>query len=240
MNLAQAYSLANSKSGYSRADAEIYDALNESGFRVYAAVLKEYRGFFIKFDESSLSLASLASNPTQEYALPADLTQIVHLAERLSTTEDWHPMSPLDLSSAMTTLQDNVGWEDFYSFGYGSESAYGFYGPYLDSTATQAGAALQIQKIRVAPGPSEARLCQIAYTAKWLPIVDGSSKIMLPDEGTYAMLNYAIAELRRASDDSISSDYEDKGDRHLSAFLSWLRARQIMSPLTIDTYGPGA
>lgn len=239
MNLAQMYALANSKSGYSRADAEIYDALNEAGFAVFAAVVKEFRGFFIKFDESSLSLQPLASNATQEYALPSDLTQIVHLAERLSASEDWHPMPPLDLSTALTTLQDNVGWEDFYSYGYGAESQFGFYGPYLDAAATEAGGDLQIQKIRVAPSPTEARSCQIAYTAKWLPITDGSSKVMLPDEGTYAMLNYAIAELRRASDDSLSAEYEAKGDKHLNSFLGWMRARQIMQPLTIETYGPG-
>lgn len=240
MNLAQMYALADSKSGYSRSDGEIYDALNESGFRVFSAVLKEFRGFFIKFDETSLSLQPLSANATQEYPLPADLTQIVHLAERPSPSEDWHPMPPLDLSTALTTLQDNVGWEDFYAYGYGAESEFGFYGPYLDADAAEAGGALQIQKIRVAPGPTQARSCQIAYTAKWLEIVDASSKIMLPGEGTYAMLNFAIAELRRSSDDSLSADYEKKGETHLDSFLSWLRARQIMQPLTIETYGPGS
>lgn len=235
MNLAQMYALANSKSGYARPDGEIYDALNEGGFRVYAAVLKEYRGFFLKFDETNLTLVP----GTSEYPLPADLTQIVHLAERITPTVDWSPMAPMTLGSALTNLQDALGWGTFYADGYGFGSAFGFYGPYLDAADAVAGAALQIQKIRVSPAIDTARACQIAYTAKWLPVVDGDSKIMLPDEGTYAMLNYAIAELRRASDDSASSDYEDKGDRHLSSFLSWLRARQIMSPLTISTYGPG-
>lgn len=233
MNLAQMYSLANSKSGYARPDGEIYDALNEGGFRVFAAVLKEFRGFFIKFDETSLTLLP----GTTEYALPADLTQIVNLAERISPTNDWLPMAPLGLTSALSNIQDNVGWDTFYSGSYGDWSEFGFYGPYLDATATVAGGALQIQKIRVSPGIDTPRFCQIAYTAKWLPITDASSKIMLPDEGTYAMLNYAIGELRDASDDQ--SNYEAKGEKHLSSFLSWLRARQIMSPLTIRTYGPG-
>lgn len=230
------YDLANSKSGYARSDVEIYDALNESGFRVYAAVLKEFRGFFIKFDETSLTLTPATTG--QEYPLPADLTQIVHLAERISPTQDWLPMRPLDLGSALDTLQELSGWNGFAA-GYGDDSEFGFYGPYLDATATQAGATAQTQKIRVSPIPDANRFCQIAYTAKWLPIAQAGDAIMLPDEGTYAMLNYAIAELRRASDDSVSGDYEDKGDRHLSSFLSWLRARQIMSPDTIDCYGPG-
>jgi hypothetical protein len=230
------YALANGKSGYARSDVEIYDALNESGFRVFAAVLKEFGGFFLKFDETSLSLQPLSANPTQEYPLPADLTQIVHLAERLSSSEDWRPMAPLDLSTSLTTVQDNVGWNSCL---YGDDSEFGFYGPYLDAAAAAGGASAQTQKIRVSPAPTETRACQIAYTAKWLPIVDASSSVMLPDEGTYAMLNYAIAELRRASDDSLSADYEDKGDRHLQSFLSWARARQIMQPQSIRTYGPG-
>ena len=175
----------------------------------------------------------------QEFALPGDLTQIVHLAERSSSSEDWRPMAPETLGNALSNLQDQIGWDDFYSASYGGASAFGYYGPYLDAADAVATEALQIQKIRVSPGINATYACQIAYTAKWMPIVDASSAIMLPDEGTYAMLNYAIAELRRASDDSASSDYEDKGDRHLQSFLSWLRARQIQSPLTIDTYGPG-
>lgn len=231
MNLAQMYALANSKSGYTRSDAEIYDALNESGFRVYSAVLKEFSGFFLKFDETSLSLVP----DTTEYALPADLTQIVHLAERIDPTQNWRPMEPLSLNDALLNTQENVGWE-LYDGAYGTLSEFGFYGPYLDSAATT---GVQTQKIRVSPNPDSDRFCQIAYTAKWLPITDSSSSIMLPDEGTYSQLNFAIAELRRASDDSLSADYEQKGETHLSAFLSWLRARQIQSPLTIATYGPG-
>lgn len=236
MNLPQAYALANSKSGYSRSDGEIYDALNEGGFRVYSAVLKEYSGFFIKFDETSLVLSPVAVGAPQEFALPADLTQIVHLAERTTSSEDWHPMAPETLDSALSNLQSVTGWDTFYSDMYGSQSRFGYYGPYLDATATQAGQALQIQKIRVSPAIDQVRSCQLAYTAKWLPITDASSKVMLPDEGTYAMVNFAIAELRRASDDSQSENYEDKGIKHLNSFLSWLRSRQIQSPLAIDSY----
>jgi hypothetical protein len=239
MNLAQMYNLANAKSGYARADEEIYDALNESGFRVYAAVLKEFRGFFLKFDETSLVLTPLAAGADQEYPLPPDLTQIVHLAERTTASENWRTMAPETLGNALTDLQDSVGWDDFYADSYGGDSDFSFYGPYLDAGAAAAAQALQIMKIRVSPAIDTTRACQIAYTAKWLPITDGSSTIMLPDEGTYCMLNYAIAELRRASDDSAAGDYEDKGDRHLQSFLSWLRARQIQQPLSIETYGPG-
>jgi hypothetical protein len=197
--------------------------------------VKEFGGFFIKFDETSLTLVP----GTAEYTLPSDLTQIVHLAERISSSEDWHPMSPLDLDSALSNSQVASIWDDYYSGLYGANSPFGFFGPYLDSAATQGGGTLQIQKIRVSPGVDQTRHCQIAYTAKWLPVVDASSKIMLPDEGTYAALNYAIAELRRASDDSASRDYEVKGDRSLTDYLSWARARQIQQFPTVKTYGPG-
>jgi hypothetical protein len=232
MNLDQMYSLANSKSGYARSSAEIYDALNEGGFRVYAAVMKEFRGFFIKFDETSLTLAP----GTTEYTLPADFTQLVHLAERQVATDRWHPMAPMDLSEQLQTAQDAIGW-DVSTFG--EDSPFGFFGPYLDATDAQAAAALQIQKIRVSPAVDVNRFVQLVYSAKWMPIIADSSVVMLPDEGTYAMLNFAIAELRRASDDGQGENYEDKAIRHLNAFLSWARLRQIMRPRTIEPYGPG-
>lgn len=237
MNLAQMYALANSKSGYSRSDGEIYNALDEAGRTVFNAVLKEFRGFFIKFDEISITLSP--TQTSQEYTLPSDLTQIVHLAERLTTTENWHPITPINITDALTNLQNQAGWYDFYADAYGENSEFGFYGPYLDAADTTVAQPLQVQKIRISPIPDANRFCQIAYTAKWLPITDASSKVMLPDEGTPPMLNYAIAELRRASDDSAAREYETQGDKKLSSFLTWLRARQIMAPLTIETYGPG-
>lgn len=236
MTLGQMYQLANAKSGYSRSDLEVYDALDEAGFRVYTATVKEFGGFFLKFDEVSLTLVP----GTTEYTLPADLTQIVHLAERVDSTQNWEPIAPMDIDSALTNIQQTVGWSDFYSDGYGTGSAFGFFGPYLDSTNTQnVGAAAQLQKIRIAPNPDQNRFVQIAYTAKWLPITTASSKIMLPDEGTRAQLNYASAILCAGSDDSRAAYYEKAGDNALSSYLYWVRARQIMSPLTIETYGPG-
>lgn len=238
MDLGHAYKLANSKSGYSRSDDEIYDALNAGGWRVFAATVKEFSGFFIKFDEVSLSLSP--SNATQEYSLPADCSQLVHVAERLTSSENWHPMSPETLDDALSNLQSATGWDSFWSSQYGTVSEFGYYGPYLDATAAPQGQALQIQKIRVSPIPSATRMVQLAYTAKWLPIVNASSSIMLPDEGTPAMLNYAVAELCKASDDSTRyAAYMKDGDSHLNSYLTWARARQIQAPLSIEPYGPG-
>lgn len=234
MNLAQQFALCNSKTNYSRSEGEVYGALDAAGFRVYSAVLKEFRGFFLKFDESSLTLVS--TNATQEYPLPTDLSQIVHLAERVTATENWRPMSPIDLGDAVGNLQDSLGWDDLYSSLYGYESQFGYYGPYLDSTATT---GVQTQKIRVSPAPTQTHFCQLAYTAKWLPIVDASSKVMLPDEGTHAMMFFAIADLHGDNDDTRANGAEMKGQQHLSSFLSWSRMRQLQNMPTIEMYGPG-
>lgn len=238
MNLAQAYALTDSQSGYARPDGEKYAALNSGGWKVFAATMKEFRGFFIKFDEVSLTLTPTQTD--QEYALPVDCSQLVHVAERATTSEDWHPMAPEALGDALTNLQNACGWDTFYSSVYGYDSAFGYYGPYLDAADAVAGGALQIQKIRVSPIPSQTLMVQLAYTAKWIPIVDGSSAIMLPDEGTPAMVAYASAILNASSDDMTRAGYyNSEGDRLLLDYLTWARARQIQAPLTIDTYGPG-
>jgi len=232
MNLAQMYANCNANSGYARTDGEIYSALGRAGFKVFSAVVKEQRGFFVKFDETSLTLTP----GTQEYAMPADFSQMVHLAERVSATQDWAPVAPMDLDTALTDLQIASGWSSFFSAMYGNRSSFGFYGPYLDSDATT---GTQVQKIRISPGIDQARFCQLVYTAKWIPIVDGASKVMLPDEGTYAMESCASAELCGKSDDSTRmAMYSAQGRDDLSAFLSWARQRQSMAPSTVTTYGP--
>jgi hypothetical protein len=225
------YANANANSGYARADGEIYSALERAGFKVFSAVVKENRGFFIKFDETSLSLVP----GTQEYAMPPDLSQVVHLAERQSAGQDWAPIGPADLHTALTDLQIASGWSSFFSAMYGNRSAFGFYGPYLDAAAAT---GTETQKIRITPAIDAARSCQLVYTAKWLPITDASSKVMLPDEGTYAMESFASAQLCGASDDTRKDTYNAQGREDLLSFLTWARQRQSMAPSTVATYGP--
>ena len=228
------YANCNSNSGYARSDGDIYSALSRAGFKVFSAVMKEFRGFFIKFDETTITLVP----GTQEYPLPVDCSQIVHLAERQSATNDWRPIAPLDLDSTLTNIQVASGWSSFFSSQYGYGSEFGFYGPYLDAAAT-IGAA-QTQKIRISPGIDSNRFCQIAYTAKWIPINDQSSKVMLPDEGTYAMESFASAQLCGESDDVTRLGfYGSQAREDLQAFLSWARARQIMAPVMVNAYLDG-
>lgn len=227
-NLAQMFSLANAKSSYSRPEPEIYAALNEGGWLVYAAVLKEYSGFFFRFDTTTVTLV-----PGQtEYALPPDLTQLVHISERLNASEDFVPMEPESMGSALERARTQVGWDNYSDF-YGEGSRFSFSGPYLDATAAT---GVQTQKIRISPAPTDTRQVELAYTAKWLPINDGSSLIMLPDEASAAMLNFGIAELLRSNDDSLSREYEAKANIHLTAFLTWVRARQIQQLPKLTPY----
>jgi hypothetical protein len=224
--LAQMYATVNAKTSYSRKD-EIYSALSEGGWLVYSAVLKETAGFFIKFDTTTITLMP----GQQEYTMPPDLTSLLNIAERLTTAERWRTIEPTSLRDAMDNTQNMTGWDlwcDYYA-----DSMFRFYGPYLPAGAVN---AAQTMKITVTPQIDQIRMCEIAYTAKWLPITNANSIVMLPDEGTYAMQNYAIAEINRANDNTLSREYEAKGDKHLSAFLTWVRQRQTVQRPRITAY----
>lgn len=228
-SLAQVFATVQKDSYYSRSDDEAYSALNRAGRRVYNAVCAENGGFFIKFDESSLALAA----NTTEYALPAACTQIVHLAERKSSTDEWAPIQPDSLNNI---LLNQLQAQGILSLTWYNESEFTFYGPYLDSAATIVAPASQIQKIRVSPAPDGARFCQLVYSAKWLEITNDKSTLMLPDEGTGAMERYASAALVRKNGDALAAEFEAEGDRELRSFLQWVRARQIQQPLQVEPY----
>lgn len=231
-NLAQMYAWVNGKTSYSRPD-EIYPALSEGGFLVFTAVLKEFSGFFLKFDTSTIVLT-----PGQSvYQLPPDCDTIVHLAERQTASETWRPMRPTTLGDALDRAQQQVSWWDLYGGWYGHGSQFGFYGPYLPASAVGSATTLQTQQINVEPAIDFVRMCEIAYTAKWIDIVNAQSFLMMPNEGTYAMQNYAAAEIHRGNNDTLSAEYEAKGQRHLTAFLTWVRDRQTTERPTVEEYG---
>ena len=228
-NLAQMYALVNSKTSFTRPD-EIYPALSEGGFLVYSAVLKEFSGFFLKFDTTTVVLTP----GTQLYTLPPDLGNLVNIAERQTASENWHVLNPTDLADALDTAQNQVGWEAWDDYYDDRDSLFSFYGPFLPAQA--APGAPQTQQITIAPAIDTVRMCELAYTAKWLPITNQNSIVMLPEELTYAMQNYAIAEIHRGNDDTLSAEYEEKGHRHLTAGLTWVRNRQIVKRPTITPY----
>lgn len=219
------YATVNAKTAYSRPN-EIYAALEEAGFLVYSAVLKEFSGFFLKFDSSTIVLTP----GQQQYACPADLGNLVHIAERVTATENWRKIEPTSLANALEDMQDAVGWD---GGGYAGGSRFKFYGPFLPMAT--AGAA-QTQQLAFEPAIDQVRMCELAYTAKWLPITNANSINTLPNEGTYAQQNFAIAEIHRGNNDTLSAEYEKKGNIHLTAFLTWVRNRQIVKWPTIKPY----
>lgn len=232
----------NTKSYNSRQQGEIYSALSEAGFLVYCQVLKEYSNFFIKFDTTTITLTP----SIQVYTLPPDCTQIVSIAERENANQRWRQMGTESIEDALDSSQE-CGWWNGVGDGYGN-SAYSYAGPYLPaqntvnqpSTATgtggYTGSGYQVQQIAVSPYITSTHMVEIVYIAKWIPIVNASSFVMLPDELTYAMQDYATAELLRANDDSLATMYEAKAEKAMSFALTWVRARQIQQSLQITPY----
>jgi hypothetical protein len=230
-NLTQMFNNCMEASYNSRAASEVYAKLNEAGFEVYSKTLKETSGYFIKFDESSLAL--LPGQANQEYALPTDLTQVVHLAERAVSTENWRPMAPAgNIENVLVNQLVSLGLLTLDA--YGDFSPFSYYGPFLDAAATIAGAALQTQKVRISPITDQNRFVQIVYTAKWLQITNKDSQLMLPDEGTYAMEAKATAKLLRLNNDSLSADFEAAAVPMEQRYMDWVRARQIQEPPTVE------
>jgi len=223
MNVAQLYANVNQKTSFSRPN-EIYAALEEAGFKVYAAILKEFSGFFLKFDTTTITLTPGQS----QYAMPPDLGNLVHLAERIVATNNWQRIDPTTIGNAIDSAQQSVGW-DWSPYG---SSGFKFYGPFLPEKTS----ATETQQILISPAIDTVRMCEIAYTAKWLPIVNQSSLNTLPNEGTYAQQSFAIAEIHRGNNDSLSAEYEAKGRQQLTDFLTWIRNRQTVKWPTIKSY----
>jgi hypothetical protein len=122
------------------------------------------------------------------------------------------------------------------AFNYGDSSPFTYYGPYLDAAGAQAAAAAQVQKIRIDPIPDASHFVQLVYSAKWVPIVNQASVVMLPDEGTYAMEAKATAKLMRLNGDTLALDFETASMQLETRFLSWMRARQIQQLPTMGQY----
>lgn len=240
-SLDQLYATCNSKSYYSRSEGEIYSALSEAGFLVYSKVLKEYSNYFIKFDTTTITLTP----GVQVYTLPPDCTQIISISERISTSQSWRQMSNESIQDAITNQFSNYPFGDLYC-NY-SQSEFRFAGPYLaaNNTINQpsistvggfTGSGYQCEQITISPQITQTRMVEIAYIAKWISITNSHSYVMLPDECTYAMQNYAIAELLRSNDDSMSATYEAKADKHMSAALTLVRMRDLSTPRQIVPY----
>lgn len=239
MTLREVYEKCDRASYYSRQDADIYDALNHAGLKVYLRVVKEMKGFFLKWDETFLTLVS----GTDLYALPVDLEQLINIGERLVGSPDrYAKMLPAEVNTV------GFAWPDFWDLSWlSAASRFAYYGPYLPGVPTPATPPATSQPglqkaqetfwIRISPVPTDSRQVRLCYTAKWVEILNERSPLMLPSESHEALMGYAIAELLRRNSDGLSTEYEGRGEQDMSDFLAgYVRPRQIDDGPFVEPY----
>ncbi len=226
--LAQMIRSANQASYWSREADEVLRALDFAQRRVYFAVTKELRESFLKFDRTTIQIVP----QTSIYTLPADFGEMKQLSERVNSALPWRTITPADLNDR--TFLDRQRLYLNPAAGCGPPSDYEYAGPYLDGTKAQAGAT--VWNIELAPMPQVALQCQIIYVAKYVPITSAQSFLVVPDEGRDAVEAFAIAELTRRNSDGLSQEYEQRGQRDLDLFLTWLRDRQVQAGPTVEPY----
>ena len=231
MTLKEMFWQAKRKSYYSRPDNEVWEALNYAADKLYKRVLKELRGYWIKWDLTTIAITA----GTDEYACPADLGQLVRMRERASTSisaDDWRTISPAEFNSSAFLGYQGGGPVPAVD---SPASNFVYYGPYeLQADAVQSPQAAY--KVRFAPMPSDPRAVELVYAAKFLEIANENSKLMIPQEGHQAMLAWALGELLRSNNDSASQNYSDRGDADCMEFLTFVRMRQIQELPTQEPY----
>lgn len=226
MTLDQLYDRANRKSYYSRSDADIWDALNDSSLKLYRRVLKEMRGYFVKWDTS---LALVAN--TDEYSLPADLGQIIRFGEREAGETQYREILPADVNSAAFSSQQFGGLDL-------PASSFLYYGPYLTQAvaAGTAGQVTETYKIRLAPMPGSALQTELFYAAKFLEITGKQSSLTIPLEGHDALADLATAKLLHLNSDVLGGEFERMGETETEEFLTYIRNRQIQAAPSQEPY----
>lgn len=217
----------NSKSYNSRPD-EVISALSEGGWKVFSAVVKEFAGFFLKVDSTTVTLTP----GQQQYAVPADLGNLIAIGERQNTSQNWREILPTTPQEAFDRIQIGNIWDGWF----GECSHFRFFGPFLGAVVNNIPSAQQIQ---ITPAVDIIRQCQLVYTAKYMPLTSPTSLLSLPDEGTYAQQSFALAEILRANNDTLANDYQAKGKDQLSDFLTWVRNRQTVERPEITAYLDG-
>jgi hypothetical protein len=224
MTLQQIFDFVQKKTYFSRDDDEIWDAISEAASTLFLKVTSENSGFFLKWDTSSVSLQA----NLEEYALPADLGQMIRVRERLLATDEWALVSPGDINSPQITHAQ------FSSFFNGPLSRFSYYGPYL--TMDDAKTAAQVQRVRIAPMPQDTRFVELVYDAKFLEITGTESVLVIPSEGHGAVKFAATADLLAANDDDNAERYSGKAAENERWFLKWVRNRQFQQVRQVEPY----
>ena len=232
MNLPLMYSLIQTKTYFSRSDVEIFAAINEGCHRMYQMVLKENRGYWIKWDTSTVQIVS----GTAEYSLPADLEQILRVREQTSSAVPWRIVRHVDLTSE-SMLNDNAQAAGFYDGWYGGfESPYKFFGPYELASVAEDSEDDETYSIRFTPIPTESHNVEIVYSVKLVEVTNVNSFLIIPIEGRGAVCDYAIAELLKANGDDRAQAYYETAQEKMDSFLTLVRDRQQQDAPQVKPY----
>lgn len=230
MNLLQMYSLVRSKTYFSRSDVEIYAAINEGCHRIYQAVLKENRGYWIKWDTSTVAIVP----NTLEYTLPADLEQILRVRERVNSASAWRIVRHQDLTT-YAMLRDTA-IEAGVTYDCGFESPFSFYGPYELASVAEDSEDDETYNIRFSPTPAESHQVELVYAVKFVEVTGTGSFLIIPQEGRGAVVDFAVAELLKANGDDRSESFYETADQKMTYFLTLVRDRQMQDAPTIQPY----
>lgn len=234
MNLKQLYDLADSGSYYSHTEKtdDIWSALTESARRLYLWVVKENRGYFIKWDTTTIAIVP----GTDEYRCPMDLANILRFSERSDPSGRYRPMTPTRVESSLFIANQ---FEDLLSPVDGPFSDFSYIGPYLGAAQSQQQTGDQPPgpySVRLAPTPQDPRETELVYSAKFLEMWKESDINVIPPEGHGAMLDYAIAHLLQANDDDNAANYTASGNQKRAEFLTFIRDRQWQQYETQEPY----
>lgn len=225
------YSLLDSGTYFSHTgnSDELWNAINKAGLRTYLWIKKENKGYFIKWDTTTIAFA-----PNQdEYVCPADLATMIRFGERLPGETNYRRLQPTDVRTDLFAMKQFepivLSWELLVS-------DFCYIGPYLPMTAATQPDALKISNVRVAPTPQDVRQTELIYDAKWLDVVNANSFNVIPTEGHQAMLDFAKADILRSNSDDLAQTYETQAVEQLTEFLTFVRDRQTQMPSTQEPY----
>jgi len=227
MNLQQMHDLAAGRSYYSRSDGEVYAALNTASKKIYLWTAREFRGYFLKIDTTTIQFAA----GQEEYACPPDLRILLKFGEQpinsaAGTPYNW--MTPADLNSDRFIEREN---DALIINVFGPASEFVYYGPFLDqassTSADNKAQPTRTRKLLISPIPQDVRVTKLFYAAQHVEIVGPQSFLTMPEEAHDAILDYAVAELVRPNGDAMAQTYEAAGKTKFQEdFLPFMRQTQ--------------
>jgi hypothetical protein len=212
MTLAQMIASVDRKTYFSSTKINIIEAINSAAKYVYQWVLKENRGFFLKWD-TSLTLTV----GQQEYLMQDDLQQIIMIREYDPDAGEWRIIHSQDI------LDNGRMQQQFGSLVVvgGFDSPFRFYGPYIKSVDKKT-------YIKIEPAIDKARQLEIVYSSKYVEIQGEGDDIpfLMPEDSHDVIKDIAICEVLDDGDDDLSEKINARAQQKLTLYLTLVRSRQ--------------